>query len=96
VQIFPLVTLIYDIDYLWSVVPATALAGSDGGATLTLYEGRTYYLTSYISSPNGTQQRCAGPLKFIASEGLRLDAITIEHVGNCLAQLSPLFRPPLK
>jgi len=82
-----------DIDYLWSVEPAMATAGPDGRALLTVYEGRTYYLTATITA--GTQQRCAGPLKFLAKDGAVLDAITIEHNwGNCLAQLNPNFRPP--
>jgi hypothetical protein len=82
-----------DIDYLWSVEPAMATAGTDGRAALTVYEGRTYYLTATISG--GTQQRCAGPLKFSAKDGLVLEPITIEHNwGNCLAQLNPNFRPP--
>jgi hypothetical protein len=82
-----------DIDYLWSVEPAMATAGPDGRAALTVYEGRTYYLTATISG--GTQQRCAGPLKFTAKDSVILEPITIEHNwGNCLAQLNPNFRPP--
>lgn len=82
-----------DIDYLWSVEPAMTTAGADGRAVLTVYEGRTYYLTATIAG--GSQQRCAGPLKFAAKDGAVLDAITIEHDwGNCLAQLNPNFRPP--
>ena len=83
----------HDVDYQWSGELATAAAGADGCVTLTLYEGRTYYLTATISG--GTQQRCAGPLNFTARDGLILDAISIEHNwGNCLAQLNPNFRPP--
>src|SRR5438132_1236907 len=83
----------HDVDYSWSGEPAMATASANGGATLNVYEGRTYYLTATISG--GTQQRCAGPLKFTAKDGVRLDPITIEHNwGNCLAQLSPSFRPP--
>jgi hypothetical protein len=82
-----------DIDYLWSVEPATATAGPDGRAVLSVYERRIYYLTSTMSG--GTQQRCAGPLRFAAKDGAVLDAITVEHNwGNCLAQLNPNFRPP--
>jgi len=82
----------HDIDYTWSVEPSTATAGPAGTAKITVYEGRTYYLTAYL---NAVPQRCAGPLKFIAKDGLTLDAITIEHNwGNCMAQLNPHFRAP--
>lgn len=82
-----------DVDYAWTVEPAMATAGENGDATLKVYDGRIYYLTATISG--GTQQRCAGPLRFSARDGARLDAITIEHNwGNCLAQLNPDFRPP--
>jgi len=82
----------HDIDYTWSVEPSTATDGPDGTAKITVYEGRTYYLTAYL---NAVPQRCAGPLKFIAKDGLTLDAITIEHNwGNCMAQLDPHFRAP--
>jgi hypothetical protein len=60
---------------------------------LSLYEGRTYYLVATISG--GTQQRCGGPLKFVAKDGVTLGTITIEHNwGNCLAQLGPEFQAP--
>jgi hypothetical protein len=82
-----------DTDYLWSGEPATATTTVDGRATLSVYEGRTYYLTATVSG--GTQQRCAGPLKFTAQEGLALEPIRIEqNWGNCLAQLNPDFQPP--
>lgn len=82
-----------DTNYLWSVEPSMATSGPDGRAALTVYEGRTYYLTATISG--GAQQRCAGPIKFSATDGAILDAITIEHNwGNCLAQLNPNFRRP--
>lgn len=76
----------YDVDYSWSGEPSNTDAGTDGRADLSVYEGRTYYLTALVS--DGTQQRCAGPLKFTAEEGLVADAITIEHDGgNCLGKL---------
>jgi hypothetical protein len=83
----------YDIGYLWSGEPATAIAHADGRATLPVYDGRSYYLEAMVFG--GTQQRCAGPLKFTAKNGLSLEPITILHNwGNCLAQLNPAFRPP--
>lgn len=84
----------HDAEYLSSGELAGADAGVDGRADFSVYEGRTYYLTAFISG-GGTQQRCAGPLKFTGADGLVLDAITIEHNwGNCLAQLRPTFRQP--
>jgi len=83
----------YDTDYTYSGEPANASADAQGRAALVVYDGRTYYLTATVSG--GTQQRCAGPLKFTAKNGMALDTITIEHDwGNCLAQLSPNFTPP--
>jgi hypothetical protein len=83
----------HDTAYLWSGEPAIATAGADGRAALAVYEGRTYFLTAFTSG--GTQQACAGPLKFTARDGLVLDPISIDHNwGNCLAQLNPNFRPP--
>jgi hypothetical protein len=83
----------YDLNYQYSSGPPRAAADAQGRATLSLYEGRTYYLVGTISG--GTQQRCAGPLKFVAREGVTLGAITIEHDwGNCLAQLDSKFQAP--
>jgi len=83
----------HDADYLSSGEPAAAYAGADGHADLTVYEGQIYYLTA--DTADGTGQICAGPLKFIAQDGLMLASITTEHKwGNCLAQLDPNFRPP--
>ena len=82
-----------DTSALWSGEPATAVTDADGRAELTVYEGRTYYLTALING--GTQQRCAGPLKFTAKDGMTLETVRIEHNwGNCLAQLNPNFTPP--
>jgi hypothetical protein len=82
----------YDANYLWSGEPARADADRDGRATLSVYEGRTYYLVATISG--GTQQQCAGPLRFAGKDGVTLGTITIQHNwGNCLAQLNPDFRP---
>lgn len=84
----------HDIDYLGSAEPPNTDTDSDGEAALTVYEGRTYYLDATITE--GTHQRCGGPLKFTARDGLVLDTITIEYNwGNCLAQLSPNFEPPV-
>jgi hypothetical protein len=83
----------HDASALWWGEPAMAVTDADGRAELTVYEGRTYYLTALISG--GTQQRCAGPLKFTAKDGMSLETIRIEHNwGNCLAQLNPKFTPP--
>lgn len=69
------------------------MADVDGRATLKVYEDRTYYLTAVINGE--TQERCAGPLKFTAKEGMNLATMRIEHNwGNCLAQLNPDFVPP--
>jgi hypothetical protein len=83
----------YDLNYLYSSDPPRATADAQGRATLSLYEGRTYFLVATISG--GTQQRCAGPLKFVAEDGVALGTITIGHDwGNCLAQLNPEFQAP--
>lgn len=82
----------YDSDYQSSGQPFATSPRSDGQATLSVYEGRTYFLTAYI---NGENQRCGGPIKFVAKPNLVLDPIVIEHNwGNCLAQLNPGFVPP--
>jgi Carboxypeptidase regulatory-like domain len=83
----------HDLNYLTNGELPMATTDGIGEASLTVYDGRAYYLTALISG--GTQQRCAGPLKFTAKSGLVLEPITIEHNwGNCLAQLNPRFRPP--
>ena len=82
-----------DANYLWSGEPARADADAEGRATLSVYEGRTYYLVATISG--GTQQRCAGPLKFAGKDGATLSPIILVHNwGNCLAQLNPDFQAP--
>jgi hypothetical protein len=82
-----------DLNYTASGESPMGSADARGVASLSVYDGRVYYLTAFISG--GTQQRCAGPLKFTAKSGLVLEPITIEHNwGNCLAQLNPRFRPP--
>jgi hypothetical protein len=74
-----------------SVEPMSATTGADGVATVPLYEGQEYYMTATQSG--GVQQRCGGPVKFLAKDGLDLGTIRIEHPwGNCLAQLNPNFR----
>lgn len=66
---------------------------ANGQASLPVFEGRAYYLTAWVSG--GTQQRCGGPLRFVAQDGMRLDSIVIEHNwGNCLAQLNREFQAP--
>jgi hypothetical protein len=81
-----------DFDYQSAGGPYGALPDSRGRATISVYEGRTYLLTAYI---NGENQRCGGPLKFVAKPNLELEPIVIEHNwGNCLAQLSPGFIQP--
>ena len=83
----------YDINYLNSGEPNGADSDADGRVALSVYEGRTYYLVPTISG--GTQQRCAGPLRFIAKDGIEVGTILINHNwGNCLAQLNPEFQPP--
>jgi hypothetical protein len=83
----------YDLNYQYSSDPPRAAADAQGRAKLSLYEGRTYYLVATISG--GTQQRCGGPLKFVAKDGVTLGTITVEHNwGNCLAQLDPEFKAP--
>jgi|SRR5271155_4386289 len=83
----------YDINYLNSGEPSRADSDADGRATLSVYEGRTYYLVATISG--GTQQRCAGPLRFEAKDGIIVGTIRIDHNwGNCLAQLNPEFQAP--
>jgi hypothetical protein len=82
----------YDSDYQSSGQPFVASPDSRGRATISVYEGRTYFLTAYI---NGENQRCGGPFKFVAKPNLVLEPIVIEHNwGNCLAQLDPGFVPP--
>jgi hypothetical protein len=81
-----------DSDYQSAGGPYTAMPDSRGRASLSVYEGRTYFLTAYI---NGENQRCGGPLKFVAKPNLVLEPIVIEHNwGNCMAQLDPGFVPP--
>jgi hypothetical protein len=68
-------------------------ADVNGQASLPLFAWRAYYLTAWVEA--GTQQRCGGPLKFIAQDGMQLEDIVIEHNwGNCLAQLNPQFQAP--
>jgi hypothetical protein len=51
-----------------------ATADSAGRAGITLYAGREYYLTA----SGEAQPPCAGPVKFIAKEGLVLDTLTVD------------------
>jgi hypothetical protein len=71
----------------------TAITGADGKVMLPVYEGQEYYATA--TENGGVQQRCGGPVEFVAKEGLDLGTIRIENPwGNCLAQLNPKFRRP--
>jgi hypothetical protein len=82
----------YDSEYQSSGDPFRAVPDGNGRATISAYEGRTYFLTAYI---NGENQRCGGPLKFDARPNVVLEPIVIEHNwGNCLAQLNPGWIPP--
>jgi 5-hydroxyisourate hydrolase-like protein (transthyretin family) len=83
----------YDRGYRSSMEPMTAKTDADGTATLPLYENHEYFITA--TKTGGTQQRCAGPLKIVAQDGLDTGILRIEHPwGNCLAQLNPNFRAP--
>jgi hypothetical protein len=82
----------YEVKNRFSGEPMSAVTGQDGWANLSVYEGQDYYLTALVEG--GVQQRCGGPLKFTARDGLNVGTIKIEHPwGNCLAQLSPGFHP---
>lgn len=53
-----------------------ATADTTGNADITLYEGREYRL---IADTSGNREpACAGPVKFIAKEGLVLNALTLD------------------
>lgn len=57
-----------------------ATADDNGDAEITLYEGRQY---SLIASTSGYREpACAGPVKFIAKEGLQLDTLTLDKTWN--------------
>jgi 5-hydroxyisourate hydrolase-like protein (transthyretin family) len=80
----------YEVKDPTSITPMSAVTGEDGLVTLSVYDGQEYYLTALVQG--GTQQRCGGPLKFTAHDGLNLGVVRIEHPwGNCLAQLDPNF-----
>jgi len=54
----------------------SAIADEAGNADITLYEGREYRL---IASTSGNHEpACAGPVKFIAKEGLPLGTLTLD------------------
>ena len=81
----------YEVNNRSAVEPMSAVTGQDGWATLAVYEGQEYYVTASVQS--GLQQRCGGPLRFTAQDGLNVGVVKIEHPwGNCLAQLNPGFR----
>jgi hypothetical protein len=59
-----------------------AKADEDGRAELKLYDGRQYYLTA--TTPGTREPACAGPVKFIARDGLTLDTLTLDKsVHEC-------------
>jgi hypothetical protein len=60
------------------------VADEKGDADITLYEGREY---SLIASTSGYREpACAGPVKFIAREGLQLGTLTLDKTwAQCRA-----------
>lgn len=59
-------------------------ADADGNADITLYEGRTYSLEADTSGYR--EPGCAGPVKFIAKEGLQLGTMTLDKsIQECRA-----------
>lgn len=58
----------------------SAIADENGDANITLYGGRQYRL---IASTSGYREpACAGPVKFIAKEGLQLDTLTLDKTWD--------------
>lgn len=54
----------------------SATADENGDADITLYEGREYRL---IASTSGNREpACAGPVKFIAKQGLQVGTLTLD------------------
>ena len=51
-------------------------ADSSGRAEIKLYAGRVYSLVA--TTPGTREPACAGPVKFVAKEGLVLDAMTLD------------------
>jgi hypothetical protein len=65
-----------------------ARADENGDAEITLYEGREY---SLIAETSGYREpACAGPVKFVAKEGLQLGTLTLDKtVQQCRALQKP-------
>jgi hypothetical protein len=58
----------------------SAIADENGDADITLYEGREYRL---IGSTSGYHEpACAGPITFIAKEGLQLGTLTLDKTWD--------------
>jgi hypothetical protein len=61
-----------------------ATADANGDADITLYEGRQYSLEADTSGYR--EPGCAGPVKFIAKEGLQLGTLTLDKsIQECRA-----------
>jgi hypothetical protein len=65
-----------------------AKADSNGDADITLYEGREYRL---VANGSGNHEpACAGPVKFVAKEGLQLGTLKLDKsIQECRAQQKP-------
>ena len=64
------------VDPLTPTTALSATADENGEADITLYEGREYRL---IANTSGYREpACAGPIKFIAKEGLKLGELRLD------------------
>jgi hypothetical protein len=63
-------------DTLTPTQAITATADSSGRAEITLYVGRVYKLVA--NTPGTREPACAGPVQFVAKDGLVLDAMTLD------------------
>jgi hypothetical protein len=67
-------------DPLTPVQALSATADDNGDADITLYEGREYRL---IGSTSGYREpACAGPIKFIAKDGLQLGTLRLDKTWD--------------
>jgi len=65
-----------------------ATADANGDADITLYEGRTYSLEADTSGYR--EPSCAGPVKFVAKDGLQLGTLTLDKtIQECRAPQKP-------
>ena len=63
-------------DPLTPTEATSATADENGNANITLYEGREYRL---IASTSGNREpACAGPVRFIAKQGLQVGTLTLD------------------